>query len=158
MRQGSEEEDGGGSATDLLQLGCPKEEQGSFRVNSLCTFFFFSPTAFFCFVLFLVSEQQKLTEEGGRACFWLQWKRLQLVCYGELICSLLVFSCLQLFTRSHSTWVNLILGYLVSCFMLFIFVSELVINPGYSGFKTSHCVFVNIGLTFLFASIPVWGQ
>lgn len=70
MRQGSEEEDGGGSATDLLQLGCPKEEQGSFRVNSLCTFFFFfSPAAFFCFVLFLVSEQQKLTEEGGRACF-----------------------------------------------------------------------------------------
>lgn len=52
MRQGSEEEDGGGSATDLLQLGCPKEEQGSFRVNSLCTFFFFFPHSvfLFCFV------------------------------------------------------------------------------------------------------------
>lgn len=53
MRQGSEEEDGGGSATDLLQLGCPKEEQGSFRVNSLCTFFFFffpHSVFLFCFV------------------------------------------------------------------------------------------------------------
>lgn len=151
MRQGSEE-DGGGSATDLLQQGCPKEEQGSFRVCVLTAFFFFFHSVF----LFLVSEQQKLTEKGGRTCFWLHWKRL--VCYGELICSLLGFSCLQLFTRSHSTWVNLILGYLVSCFMLFIFVSELVINPGYSGFKTSHCVFVNIGLTFFFANVPVWGQ
>jgi len=49
----SSEEDGGVSATDLLQSGCLKEEQGSFRDESLCTHrvvvvvvFFFSSQCF----------------------------------------------------------------------------------------------------------------
>lgn len=119
-------------------------------------FFFFPPQRFFVLFCFWFQNNRSSPRRVGEHAFDFSENVCNLlVCYGELICSLLVFSCLQLFTRSHSTWVNLILGYLVSCFMLFIFVSELVINPGYSGFKTSHCVFVNIGLTFLFASIPV---